>query len=362
MNGSSVSEGTGSPRQSAVASRWLPTWSTVWGYVSTERVVLLSAMLVVWVVLMRVLQASGSLSGSYDLSLLLSASYLIVPVTLLALGQMFVLVTGKGNIDLSAGGMVSIGSMVLGYTVGQWDWPAAIGILVAVAACAALGALNGLLAAHLGIPALIATLATSYAFTAVAVLMSPDNPISTPSVTSMSSALAKDVYVFGPERPPVPSLVLWLLIPVVLLTWVAFNRTPFGRRLYGVGVNDSAARFVGIPPKRVRFQAFVCSGLLAGAAAVAMTATYATASPTAGANLVFPAIAVALLGGVAFTGGAGRVGAVALAGVLVVFIHSGLLIIFDGIFGDVYYLLVLGLLLIVAAILNDVLTRRFSGS
>src|SRR5690606_5089854 len=105
----------------------------------TERIVLLAVLLVVVVVWFRVLGAGGYLVAPYDLRYLGNALELMVPFALLAIAELFVIVSGRGGIDLSVGAIVSLAGMVFGFMVGVWEWP----LLPSIVGCIVVGALLG---------------------------------------------------------------------------------------------------------------------------------------------------------------------------------------------------------------------------
>ena len=111
-------------------------------------------------------------------------------------------------------------------------------------------------------------------------------------------------------------------------------------------------------------RAYVTSGVLSGLVAVYITAEFASARPdsgTAGNGLALPAITIAVLGGVAITGGVGRLAGVLLATLLIVWLNAGIILYFEGNTGTQFQLLALGVVLILAALLNGLTTRRFRG-
>ena len=114
-----------------------------------------------------------------------------------------------------------------------------------------------------------------------------------------------------------------------------------------------------------RFKAYVYAGLISGLVAVVTVAQFASARPDAGVSgngMALPAITIAVLGGVAITGGIGRVAGVVLATLLIVWLNAGILLAFVGNEGSQYQLLALGVVLIFAALLNGLTTRRYGGT
>jgi ribose/xylose/arabinose/galactoside ABC-type transport system permease subunit len=333
--------------------------------VLSERVPLLAVLLVVVVVWFYLLGQQGYLVAPYDSDYLFSALDTLVPLSLLAFAELVVIVSGRGGIDLSVGSIVSLSGMAFGFMIGRWDWPVLLAIVVTVGVGAALGAINGLLVAYLGFPALIATLATYYAFGALALLSNNNAPISTKPVQDVHSLTKTVSLPLGDQVPDLPLQVMTFLIPVGVVVWLVVNRTAYGRRLYGIGTNDIAARFANIPVRRSRLLAYVASGLLSGLAAVVTVAQFASARPDAGSvgnGMALPAITIAVLGGVAITGGVGRVAGVILAGLLVVWLNAGILLAFEGSDGSQFQLFALGALLVLSALLNAYSLRRGRGA
>jgi ribose/xylose/arabinose/galactoside ABC-type transport system permease subunit len=333
--------------------------------VLSERVPLLAVLLVVVVIYFFLMGQNGYLVAPYDSDYLFSALDTLVPLCLLAFAELVVIVSGRGGIDLSVGSIVSLSGMAFGFMVGLWDWPVSIAILVTVLVGAVLGAINGVLVAYLGFPALIATLATYYAFGALALLSHNNAPISTKPIQDVHSLTKTVSLPLGDQVPDVPLQVMTFLIPVAVVVWLVVNRTAYGRRLYAIGTNDIAARFANIPVRRSRFLAYVASGALSGLAAVVTVAQFASARPDAGSvgnGMALPAITIAVLGGVAIIGGVGRVAGVILAGLLVVWLNAGILLAFEGSDGSQFQLFALGALLVLSALLNAYSVRRGRGA
>jgi rhamnose transport system permease protein len=326
----------------------------------TERIVLLAVLLVVVVVWFRVLGAGGYLVAPYDLRYLGNALESMVPFALLAVAELFVIVSGRGGIDLSVGAIVSLAGMVFGFMIGVWGWPLLPSILGCIVVGALLGAVNGALVAYLRFPALIATLATYYAYSSLALISNANAPISTPPVVALHS-LTRNIQL--PLLPPIPTHVFTIMLPCAVLAWVVVSRSTYGRALYAVGTNDVAAEYATQPVARTRFTAFVISGLLSGVVAVVTVAQFASARPDAGIvgnGMALPAITVAVLGGVAIQGGIGRVGGVLVAALLITWLNAGMLLAFpEGAEGSRYQLLALGLVLVLSALLNTLALRRY---
>lgn len=332
----------------------------------TRREVLLVILTVIVLGWMTALGYGGYLTGPYDPDYLSAALVDTVPLAMLALAELLVIVSGRGGIDLSVGAIVSLTGMTFGFANGEWGWPLIPAILLAVVVGGLLGAVNGLLVAWLGFPALITTLATYYAYKSLAVVVNAQKPISTPNIQNLYSLTsAVEIPVVGHNIPNVPLGVFTFLIPAVVLVWILLQRTTYGRRLFAIGTNDVAATWSGVHVAATRMWAYVLAGVISGVVAVYTTAQFASARPDAGSSgngLALPAITIAVLGGVAITGGIGRVSGVLLAAVLITWLDAGILLAFEGNAGTQFQLLALGAVLIFCALLNAYTTRKYGGT
>ncbi|MGB3376912.1 MAG: ABC transporter permease [Microbacterium sp.] len=329
----------------------------------TQRVILLAILIVVVVVTMSILDAAGLMAGSYNSDYLAGALINAVPLVMLGLAQLVVIVSGRGGIDLSVGAMVSVVSMVFGFMYGIWGMPLWFSIIAAVVVGALLGAVNGVLVAYLGFPPLIATLATYYAYRSLAIVINNQQPISTPPIQDLYD-LSRSVELpfIGQYLPNIPLGLVIFMIPTVIVVWFLLNRAPYGRRLYGIGTNDTAARWAGVDVPQTRMLAYVISGAISGLVAVVTVSQFASARPDAGdagSGMALPSITIAVLAGVAITGGIGRVSGVVLATILVLWLNAGILLLFVGNLGSQLQSLALGLILVFAALLNGYTNRRF---
>lgn len=338
-------------------------WGGIVRTVLTQRALLVAILLAVMLTLMFVFDAAGLMRGQYNLAYMSSSLINVVPMVMLALAELIVIVSGRGAIDLSVGSIVSLVGMVFGFAYGMWGVPLLPAILLAIIVGGLLGAVNGVLVAYLGFPALIATLATYYAYWSLAIVINNQQPINSPEIQELYGT-ARSVPIPGLQGilPAIPAGILLFLLPTVVVVWYLLNRAPDGRRLYATGTNDVAAKWSGISIAGVRMRAFIVSGMIAGLVAVVTVGQFASARPDAGNSgngMALPAITVAVLGGVAITGGIGRVAGVVLAALLVVWLNAGILLLFPGNDGTQFQLLALGAVLVFAALLNGYTNRRF---
>lgn len=343
-----------------------PSWGERISVLLRDRGVQLLLLIIVLVVAMTIADAAGMTRGKFNSDYLASALISFVPLALLALAQLFVIASGKGGIDLSVGSMVSLSGMAFGISLVDWGWSVPAAVIFAILVGTALGAVNGLLSAYLGYPALITTLATYYAYRSIALVLTDQKPISGPEIQQFYSAVASvELPIIGGYLPLFPLGLFTFFVPVVIIAWIVLNRTTYGRKLYAIGTNDTAAKWAGIDTRGTRMRAFMISGLLSGLVGVYTVAQFASARPdagTSGSGMALPAITIAVLGGVAITGGVGRLGSVMLAALLIVWLNASILIVFPGNSGAQIQLLALGVVLLGASLIDAWLqTRRKKG-
>ena len=208
------------------------------------------------------------------------------------------------QIDISVGSQFSVCSVVAGVLAAA-GWPLAAVVPVAVLAGGSLGLVNGLLVAWLGLPSIVVTLAMLVA------------------LRQGLNLVRQGEFVNLPERIQWLGLPQaqgqWLLITgavalLALLAW-GLRYLAVGRWVYAVGSDAEAARLAGIRPRVVTLATFVLMGALTGIAAVMNVVQSPQVQPLTGSGLELKAIAAAVVGGVAISGGRGTLWGV-LAGLL----------------------------------------------
>lgn len=242
-------------------------------------------------------------------NLALQASVLAV----VALGSTVVILTG--GIDLSPGSMIALLTMYLAVMMKLNGYPIWVSILGVVALGALFGAINGFLVAYVRIPAFIVTLAGLSTYKGLALTVGPGAPI-------FSLTEGFDQLFYG-ELLGVP-LPLYYVVALYAVGTVVLNRTRFGRELYAIGGNESAALLTGIKVRRVRLLAFMIAGLCAGFAAVLLSARLNSGSPNYGALIELQAIAAAVVGGASLAGGRGHVLNTLVGVLIIVVVQNGL--------------------------------------
>lgn len=308
----------------------------------TDRRLLLVVLIAVTLVGMAVLVPSALQPG-----VLLNMSKFGVVVGILAIGQTIVILTGRGNIDLSVGSTLSLCGIVFAQLTlaGVNIWLAA---LLSIVAGAVLGAFNGVLVTVIGVPALIGTIGTLFLYGSAALVLSGGIAVGG-FVTESFSVLSHGLIAGAPFQLVAIMLPLYLIVGVLLAT------TRWGRSVYEVGNNDRAATLVGLNPVRVRFGSFVLSGALAGLGAIVMSAWLLTSRPEAGAGLELMSLVVVVFGGTHIFGGRGTMAGTFFSVTLVTLLNTAMQM--AGI-AQTWQRGVLGALLVGAVLLNNLADRR----
>ncbi len=213
-------------------------------------------------------------------------------LTILALGETFVIT--MGSIDLSIGSTVSMVGMLAAFLIrdyGQWA------VLAAPVAGAAIGAINGWLAAYARLPSFLTTLGMLFAVNGMTLYLTQGTAISVQPDLQIQSVF--NGLLFG-----IPTIALWALAAWAISVFAA-RRTRFGRYNYAIGGGETVARLCGVPVARFKLYAFIVCGLLAGFAAILLMLRVSGSDPTMGTPLLLPAIAAVVMGGTPLTGGVG---------------------------------------------------------
>jgi ribose transport system permease protein len=227
---------------------------------------------------------------------------------IIAIGMTLVILTG--GIDLSVGAVLALCAVGAAACMTRYGFGTVLTVLVVLALGSLVGVINGLVTTKFNIQSFITTLAMLGVARGVASLWSGgyaiplafgDGPGMAP--TSFKAIFAGQVNLFGLE---VPAPVFYFLAVGLIASFV-LRRTGFGRHVYAVGGNETAARLSGVNVDRVKIVVFAISGLLAGMAALLHAALVNQGSHIDGSGYELNAIAAVVIGGTSLAGGIGTV-------------------------------------------------------
>lgn len=304
-------------------------------------------------------------------------------VLLLAVGMLMIIVAG--HIDLSVGSIVAAVGGVIGILLTDYGLNTWLVVIIALGVGAIVGAWQGFWVAFVGVPAFIVTLAGMLIFRGVALVLvgytragfpSPFLEISNGGFAGATGFVGSlDAFTLGvgavgiagfvllavrnrrlntrhgaaAERMPIflgrmvvisallgvvtywvalsalglPYVLVIVGVVIVAYAWLMGN-TVFGRHIYAIGGNLSAAKLSGVNTRKVNFWLFVNMGLLCGLTAIVVTSRAGAALSAAGMNYELDAIAAAFIGGAAVTGGVGRVAGAIVGALIMGVLNMGL--------------------------------------
>lgn len=261
-----------------------------------------------------------------------------------ALGMLLVIITG--GIDVSIGSVITVVTVVIGQFATQVGGNLFFLIIIACVTGAICGLANGLLVAHLRLPAIVATLGTMSILNGLVLLVTNGKYIR--ELPEYISGLGQQ-YLFKVELPEGGFYgfpVIWLFwIGAIILTWFMLRHTVIGRGIYAVGGNPESAARVGYRTKRVLTFAYVYAGIMAGLAAVVHTGINRIVDPLAFDGFEMEVIAAVVIGGANVLGGSGSVLGTTIGVLFMGVINNGMVLLHIPTF---YQKIAVGLVILIA--------------
>lgn len=264
-----------------------------------------------------------------------------------AIGECYLLISGSW--DISIGAVYSMGGVVAGLAMTTYGLPIWVGIILALISGAIVGLINGFLVQKIEMPAFVATVGTQFMARGLVQGITRGTPVY-PLPDKFLVVGQGNCNFFGMQIP-------WVVIIAVVLSLIAafiLKYTTYGRKLYAAGGNGEAARLAGIPTSKLRFGAFVLTGVLAALTGVLMAARLGSAQSAVGNGFEMIVIAGAVIGGISMNGGAGSIFGMALGSFFMAMITNGMTLIKVS---SYWQTLVTGALLILACSLEYVRNR-----
>lgn len=249
----------------------------------------------------------------FSVSNLLNVLRQVSIVAILAVGMTFVILTG--GIDLSVGAVMAFSGTIAAGLMVNMGMPAGVGLLAGLLVGFGLGMFNGILVAWGRMPAIIVTLATMGIARGLGLIYSGGYPI---------SGLPSWISWFGVGRIGIVPVPVIAMVLVYLVAWVLLHRTAFGRHVYAIGGNETAAKLSGVKTERVKLAVYTISGVTACLAALILTGRLMSGQPNAGVGFELDAIAAVVLGGTAIAGGRGLILGTLIGAVLLGILNNGL--------------------------------------
>jgi ribose transport system permease protein len=232
-------------------------------------------------------------------------------IFLLASG-LTVVILSEG-IDLSVGQVMALSACIIGWLLKSE--PIVVAILAGLAIGAACGLVNGVLIAYIGLPAFVVTYGMMWITQGFALLFMKAEII---------YGFPRAFRFFGATNLigiPVPVIFMFILFGILYLI---LNYTNFGRYIYNVGANYQAARFSGVPIRKVQIMAYTLCGLLAAFAGIFYISRINAVEAGIGDPLLLPCLAAITIGGTSLYGGEGGIGGTILGAIIMSLIINGM--------------------------------------
>ncbi|HUG61660.1 MAG TPA: ABC transporter permease [Methylomirabilota bacterium] len=323
-------------------------------------------------------------SGMFNSQGVLNWSVVSAQFMIIAVGACLLMIAGE--FDLSVGSMIGFAGMMIAIFSVTLGWPVWAAILVTFALCISIGALNGFIVIRTGLPSFIVTLAFLFILRGFTIFF-PQLIERKTIIGGVSDAAQGDwlAPVFGgkifvglfqwlgeagiiatfergtrqgqPVVDGIPMLIVWAL-GLVIFGHVLLTRTRFGNWIYASGGDAQAARYVGVPVNRVKILMFMFTAFCACVFATCQVMEFGSAGADRGLLKEFEAIIAVVIGGALLTGGYGSVIGAALGALIFGVVQQGLF--FANVESSLFRVF-LGLLLLMAVILNTYIRRMITG-
>lgn len=259
-------------------------------------------------------------------------------VGVLSLGMTFVMIAG--GIDLSVGSTMALAACVSSACCTFMHLPVLLSVVVGCVVGAVVGLINGIIIAYMGIVAFIATLGMQYAVRGIALVYTGGRPIS--SLPKEYTDIGKGYIGFI----PIPVVIFFV---AAFIAWFVLSKTKYGRYIYAIGGNESAALVSGLNVKRHKMMAYEINGITAALAGIILSARVAVGGPTAGESYGLLAITAVIVGGTSSLGGTGGIIPTIIGVFIVTVVNNGMDLM--GISGY-YQKIVTGVVVLIAVLID----------
>jgi len=300
----------------------------------------LNSILIIGIAFIAVVAISVFAKGFFSLRNLSNILYQVSALGILVLGITPVIIIGQ--IDLSLAVMMTTSAIIGVYTINKTG-NIVLGIITVLAVGIAVGAFNGLFIGKLKVVSFIVTLAVMIVGGGLSVLITMNK-----SVANLPAAYIK----IGQGKIGIVPIPFFIFLFLAICTHFLLNNHFIGRWIYGIGNNEKASKFCGIPIDLTIFLIFVFAGLMAGISGVIQSAKLGSASASMGRQgVILDYIAAATMGGVSIRGGKGTILNAILGTFFIVIISNSM-----NLLGVAYYvtLIIKGVIIIFIVALDNI--------
>jgi simple sugar transport system permease protein len=349
-------------------------WSLPTGRQVLERVVGLREGSIIVVALVTAIYFSLQTSSFFTGANLKTLLPYFAPFAIIAAGEVFVMILGE--IDLSIGAMYLFAPFLFYKLSTSGGLPLLPSVIVALIVCMAVGLVNGFFVAVVGISSFVTTLGMLFTFEGLSLIISHGTPVPTPGAT-VHQTIHNVTHVVNGHSIVLPETVnhigtfakvfgggtyselIWAVVIVIVLQ-VVLTFTRWGLYTVAIGSNKLGAAEAGVRVKLVMMRNFVLCSLLAGLVGIfeAVRATSVQPDPAGANEILFLAIAAAVIGGTLLAGGSGTVVGALIGALFLGILKDGLIL--QGVNAN-YLLFYTGLAIIIAMTVNVYVQRARRG-
>jgi ribose/xylose/arabinose/galactoside ABC-type transport system permease subunit len=245
-----------------------------------------------------------------------------------------------GGIDLSVGATAAISGATCVVTIlhfGCTTFAVILGLTAGISSGIIVGIFNGAIVSYFKVPPFLITLATQYIFYGVAQLITKNKVI---------GIMEPEMFTFigGGRLFGIP-FAIFILITMALISYYVLNYTAFGKKIYAVGGNQTAARYSGIKTKKINISAYAISGFTAAIAGIMLASWNQQAIAKAAFGYENDVLTAIVVGGTSLLGGEGSIQGAMFGALLVGMINNGLRLL--GV-ASTYHSMVKGIIIIIA--------------
>ncbi|TFG61659.1 MAG: ABC transporter permease [Spirochaetales bacterium] len=250
-----------------------------------------------------------------------------------------------GGMDLSVGSTLALGGVLTGLAL-LANIPIWVSIILGIAACGAVGFLNGIFVSRFKIPSFIVTLGMMYIARGVVQVLTRGNPV---------YPLPENFNFIGQGFVAGIPVVVIVAVVLGIIGHINLSSTVFGRSMFAVGGNTETARVSGINVLRISLLTYVLNGLTSGITGVLTAARLGSALSNAGSGMELQIIAAVIIGGTSMFGGSGSILGTAIGALLMSIIANGMVFLKISIY---FQSVVIGLIIILAVGLDQYNRKR----
>jgi len=257
------------------------------------------------------------LSAENIISMLRNTSFVFIT----AIGMTFLIVSGA--FDLSVGAVYALAGVFCGLLMTEAGFPIYLAIIVATLGSGIVfGSINGFFVQKVGLPPILATLASMNIARGIVLTVQKGNPVY--PLPAQFEAIGQGSFFKGSVFE-IPYVVVIAIVLGIIAVFV-LKKTVYGRMVCAVGGNIETARLAGIPTKLVGFSVYIMVSSLAALSGILISSRLGSAQPNVGVGYELNTIAAVVIGGTSLLGGAGTIVGTALGALFMVMIPNGMIL------------------------------------